>query len=141
MFILVFILLVSYPKDSFASANVGGQAVLTLKILKPQDLQNVYAKVRKGYSWIPMQCGDGQEHDFDGAEDNIWTCQYLGTIGENERIYIGTSQSSVPLFDGLLSIPNTSHTEIGFHVQRVNNKWTARRTALHQNNFVISKNH
>ena len=83
-----------------------------------------------------MQCGDGQEHDFDGAEDNIWTCQYLGTIGENERIYIGTSQSSVPLFDGLLSIPNTSHTEIGFHVQRVNNKWTARRTALHQNNFV-----
>ena len=134
MFILFLVHMAFYPND--ASANFGDRPILTLKILKPNNLNDVGAKIRKGHSWIPMQCGDGQQYAFDGVEDNIWTCQYIGPIGESERLYIGSSQVSQPLFDGLLSIPNTSSIEIGFQVKQVNNKWTARRTALHQNNFV-----
>ena len=134
MFISLLIFITVYTTE--IHADVGDRPELSLKILLPQELLNIEAKIRKGHSWIPMRCGDGQQFAFDGEEDNIWTCQYFGPLGETERIAIESSQVSTTLFDGLISIPNKSSTELGFLIKRVDNQWRALRTSIHQNTFV-----
>lgn len=123
---------------SFGLAEPGNdtKASLTLEILLSNDFQDVQAEIRKGHSWIPLQCGDGQQFEFDGEEDGILTCQYKGPVGDTERLQIVSSKSPTPLFTGLLSIPKTKDARLAFQIKRLGSQWVCKRIALHRNHFV-----
>ncbi len=118
-----------------ASAE-NSKSVLLLKIHHHESLGSIQASVVKGQNTTTLQCADSPDFAWDGETDDIWTCLFEGPINSPERIRIQSPMLSYPLFDGLLTLPNTKQVTLTFQTRKIGSQWKADRIALHSPNQV-----
>ena len=111
---------------------------ITLHILKPEGLSELGATLHNGRANRPFECGDDQKLDFDGGTDGIWTCKYIptGVLGDTIHLTIGSESVPYPIFEGVLTLPKTQHSEFGFLIKQSSGQWLGKRTSIHQNQSV-----
>ena len=112
------------------------KTILLIKVHHHESLGTIQSSIIKGHNATALQCADSPDFAWDGETDSIWTCLWEGPIRSPERIRIQSPMLSYPLFDGLLTIPNTKQVALTFQTRKIGSQWKADRIALHSPNHV-----
>ena len=105
-----------------------------IHVLTQDSAQIVSATIIRGQRRLPLNCGDGQEFQFDGERDGIWTCEFKDGWKSPEYLEIALKDTNQTVFEGLVSMTNGKSTpSMAFQVRKKGSKWTATRIALHRN--------
>lgn len=129
--------LLLFVLNAYSQPETIGEPTLLIRVLQPEQLQNIEVQIKRGQQVVPLTCGDGQEYSWDAVEDGVLTCAYFNPINIVEHIRITSKSISTPIFDGAIQPGTDTRPELSYNISKQGSRWTANRVALHQTNVSI----